>query len=90
MSTMSYIHYLCETNNKKELISELGSIQMAEGYLDAHKEMRENQENKVFNGLNKIVDSSIKEYKKNPKGNKEKGNIKAEISNLFTNITRVN
>tara|TARA_R100000656_G_scaffold60656_3_gene47003 strand:- start:2165 stop:2377 length:213 start_codon:yes stop_codon:yes gene_type:complete len=60
---MSYIHYLCENNNKKELIEELGSIQMAEGFLEAHKEMRNKKYNKAFGKLNEIVDNSIKDYK---------------------------
>ena len=60
---MSYIHHLCETNNKKELIEELGSTQMAEGFLEAHKEMRNKKYNKAFGKLNEIVDDSIKDYK---------------------------
>ena len=62
MSKMGYIHHLCETNNKKELIEELGSIQMAEGFLEAHKEMRNKKYNKAFGKLNEIVNESIDEY----------------------------
>ena len=60
---MSYIHHLCETDNKKELIEELGSTRMAEGFLEAHKEMRNKKYNKAFGKLNEIVDDSIKYYK---------------------------
>ena len=63
MSKMSYIHHLCETNNKKELIEELGSTQMAEGFLEAHKEMRNKANTVAFGKLNEIVDNSIKEHK---------------------------
>ena len=48
MGKMSYIHHLCETNNKKELIEELGSTQMAEGFLEAHKEMRNKKHNSII------------------------------------------
>ena len=60
---MSYIHHLCETDNKKELIEELGSTRMAEGFLEAHKEMRNKKYNKAFGKLNEIVDDSINDYK---------------------------
>ena len=63
MGKMSYIHHLCETNNKKELIEELGSTEMADGFLEAHKQMRNKKHNKAFAVMNKIVDKSIKEYK---------------------------
>tara|TARA_Y100000034_G_scaffold132707_1_gene196337 strand:- start:263 stop:463 length:201 start_codon:yes stop_codon:yes gene_type:complete len=63
MSKMSYIHYLCETDNKKELIEELGSIQIAEGFLKAHKELRNKKNDKAYSELNRIMDVSIKEYK---------------------------
>jgi hypothetical protein len=59
---MSYIHHLCETNNKKELIEELGSTQMADGFLKAHKEMRNGRESVAFGKLNELVDDSLDEY----------------------------
>ena len=59
---MSYIHHLCETNNKKALIEELGSTQMADGFLEAHKEMRDKRESVTFGKLNELVDKSISEY----------------------------
>ena len=40
MGKMGYIHYLCENNDRKELIEELGSTEMADGFLQAHQEMR--------------------------------------------------
>jgi len=62
MGKMSYIHHLCETNNKKALVEELGSTRMAEGFLEAHKEMRNKKYNKAFGKLNEIVNDSINEY----------------------------
>ncbi len=62
MGKMSYIHHLCETNNKKELIEELGSTQMADGFLEAHKEMRDKANTVAFGKLNELVDDSLDEY----------------------------
>ena len=62
MGKMSYIHHLCETDNKKELIEELGSTRMAEGFLEAHKEMRNKADTTAFGKLNELVDDSLDEY----------------------------
>ena len=62
MGKMSYIHHLCETDNKKELIEELGSTRMAEGFLEAHKEMRDKADTVAFGKLNELVDNSLDEY----------------------------
>jgi len=62
MGKMSYIHHLCETNNKKELIEELGSTRMAEGFLEAHKELRNKADTVAFGKLNELVDNSLDEY----------------------------
>jgi len=59
MSKMSYIHYLCEKEDKKALIEELGSTEMANGFLEAHKEIRLKKETDAFSKLNNILDSSI-------------------------------
>ena len=82
MGKMSYIHHLCETNNKKELIEELGSTQMAEGFLEAHKEMRNKKHNKAFAKLNEIVDNSIKEHKKESIGDRIGNTIKKNIDKI--------
>tara|TARA_R110002012_G_scaffold320710_1_gene545083 strand:- start:274 stop:528 length:255 start_codon:yes stop_codon:yes gene_type:complete len=63
MGRMSYIHHLCETDNKKGLIEELGSTRMAEGFLEAHREMRGQMGSVTFGKLNEIVDDSINEYR---------------------------
>jgi hypothetical protein len=62
MGKMSYIHHLCETDNKKGLIEELGSTRMAEGFLEAHKEMRDKANTVAFGKLNELVDDSLDEY----------------------------
>jgi len=59
MGKMSRISYLCETNNRKELIEELG-IEIADGFLEAHKKMRENRDNPEYKELNEIHDEMQK------------------------------
>tara|TARA_R100000664_G_scaffold13144_1_gene21091 strand:- start:504 stop:707 length:204 start_codon:yes stop_codon:yes gene_type:complete len=59
---MSWISYLCETGNKKELINEVGK-KLAEGFLKAHNQMRENRNNPAYNKLNEIHDEMQKEVK---------------------------
>ena len=53
MSKMSWISHLCETNNRKELIKEVG-IDMADGFLEAHKQMRDKRNQPVYKELNKM------------------------------------
>ena len=64
MSKMSWISYLCETGNKKELIEEVGK-ELANGFLKAHNEMRENKDNPAYNKLNEIHDEMQKKVNKN-------------------------
>jgi adenine-specific DNA methylase len=85
---MSYIHHLCETNNKKELIEELGSTEMAEGFLEAHKIMRDKANTVPFGKLNELVDESLKTDIKTAK--KESKGVKKELNILFQDIQRVN
>jgi adenine-specific DNA methylase len=65
MSKMSWISHLCETNNRKELIEELGNTEIADGFLSAHKEMRDKKYDKAFEELNKIHNEMQKEVKEN-------------------------
>ena len=60
MSKMSWISYLCETGNKKELEEEVGK-ELADGFLKAHKEMRDNVNKHAYIKLNKIHDEMQKE-----------------------------
>ena len=59
MSKMSYISYLCESNNKKELVEEVG-VELANHFLNAHKTMRENRDNPAYDKLNEIHDEMQK------------------------------
>ena len=60
MGRMSWISHLCETNNKKALVEEVGP-ELADGFLDAHRIMRKNKNNPAFNKLNEIHDEMQKE-----------------------------
>ena len=60
MSKMSWISYLCENNLKDELIEEVG-VNFANGFLEAHKQMRERENEPAFKALNKIHDNMQKE-----------------------------
>tara|TARA_R100001082_G_scaffold61541_2_gene34362 strand:- start:486 stop:707 length:222 start_codon:yes stop_codon:yes gene_type:complete len=55
MSKMSYISYLCESGNKKELVEEVG-IELADEFLQAHNQMRDNRDNPAYDKLNEIHD----------------------------------
>jgi len=55
MSKMSWISYLCETGKKKELIEEVG-VELADDFLKAHNQMRDNRDNPAYDKLNEIHD----------------------------------
>ena len=91
MSKMSYISYLCETGNEKELIEELGSSIIAKEWMIAHNNMRENKDHPAFKVLNEITDESIKEAKKDLKKAKEESKgIDKDLNLLFKDIERMN
>ena len=91
MGKMGYIHYLCEADNRKELIEELGSIEMADGFLRAHKEIRLKKDSNAFSKLNEIVDKSIKIVEKDiGKAKEESKNVKTDLDMLFKDIHRIN
>ena len=50
MGKMSRISYLCETDNMKELIEEVGT-ELAQGFMLAHKEMRSKINDPAFSKL---------------------------------------
>jgi len=63
MGKMSWISYLCETGNRKALIEEVGSIEVANEFLEAHSIMRKNKDNPAYQKLNDIHDEMQKEVK---------------------------
>ena len=86
MGRMSYIHYLCEKEDRKGLIEEVG-VDMADGFLEAHKEMRLQRNNPAFDTLNKIVDESLKTDVKTAK--KQSKGVKKELDIMFKDIQRL-
>ena len=60
MGKMSYISYLCETGNEKELIEFVGKG-LATEFLKAHNQMRNNKDNPAYDKLNEIHDEMQKE-----------------------------
>ena len=60
MSKMSWISYLCENNLKDELIEEVG-VDYANGFLEAHKQMRKRKNEPAFKVLNMIHNNMQKE-----------------------------
>jgi maltose-binding protein MalE len=64
MGRMSYIAKLCEDNNLKELTEEVGSVEVAQAFIDAHTEMRLQKNNPAFKKLNEIHDDMMQEVAK--------------------------
>ena len=62
MGKMSWISYLCEYGNTKELIEEIGE-ELANQFLHAHNQMRDNRDNPAYDKLNDIHDEMQKEVK---------------------------
>tara|TARA_R100000656_G_scaffold11363_1_gene12095 strand:- start:344 stop:619 length:276 start_codon:yes stop_codon:yes gene_type:complete len=91
MGKMGYIHYLCETDNRKELIEEVGSTEIADQFLFAHKQIRLRKDEAAFDKLNEIVDDTIEEVKDDVKKAKEESKgIDKELNLLFKDIERMN
>ena len=64
MGRMSYIAKLCEDDNLKELTEEVGSVEVAQAFIDAHTEMRLQKNNPAFKKLNEIHDDMMQEVAK--------------------------
>ena len=64
MSKIGYISYLAENNMRDELIEEVGSIEMADGFIEASKQIKENKENKAYKVLYNLQQENIKEGEK--------------------------
>ena len=72
MGNMAWISHLCETENIKGLIEELNthqltvltgktSEQIAKGFIEAHKKMRNNRNDIAYKKLNEIHDKMQKD-----------------------------
>ena len=63
VSRMPWIAKLAEDENLKELTEELGDEQMAQGFIDAHKEMINKKDDPAYKKLNEIH-KEMKEHRK--------------------------
>ena len=70
MGKMSYIAYLAESGNKKELMEEVGSIasmtgktvsEVADGFIEAANTIKKNKNKPAYKNLNKIQKEMIKD-----------------------------
>jgi len=64
MSRIPYIAYLAEKGDLKELTEEVGSYEVAKGFIDAVEQMRDNKDNPAYKKLNEIQDRMVKVGKK--------------------------
>jgi hypothetical protein len=64
MGKMGYIAYLAENNMREELIAELGSERIADGFIEAANQIRENKESEAYKVLNKLQQQHVEEGKK--------------------------
>ena len=63
MSKMGYIAYLAENDMRDELIEEVGSIRIADGFIEATKQIEKNKENKSYKVLHKLQQQHIEKGK---------------------------
>jgi len=61
MGKMGYIAYLAENNMRDELISEVGSSRVADGFIEAANQIRDNKENEAYKVLNKLQQQHVEE-----------------------------
>ena len=61
MGRMSWIAKLAEEGNIKELTEEVGSAEVAQGFIDAVTEIRKKKNNPAYNKLNEIQTEMVKD-----------------------------
>ena len=61
MGRMSWIAKLAEEGNLKDLTEEVGSVEVAQGFIDAVKEIRKKKDNPAFEKLNEIQTKMVKD-----------------------------
>ena len=67
MGKMSYIHYLCEKEDRNKLLEELGNEEIVDSFLEAHKNVRNNKNKEPYRKLNSMINKSINYHKENRK-----------------------
>ena len=61
MGRMSWIAKLAEEGNLKDLTEEVGSVEVAQGFIDAVTEMRKKKDNPAYDKLNEIQTEIVKD-----------------------------
>ena len=64
MGKMSYIAYLANKGNLKELTEEVGSYEMAKGFIEAAETIKENKDKPAYKNLNKLQKEMVKDATK--------------------------
>jgi len=74
MGKMSWISYLCENDKRDELVMEVAGLakgmnktaeEVADGFIEAHNNIRLQKNNPAFAKLNEITDEMLAEHKRN-------------------------
>ena len=63
MSKMGYIAYLAENDMRDELIEEVGSSRIADGFIEAAQQIEKNKENEAYKVLYKLQQQHIEKGK---------------------------
>jgi len=84
MGKMSYIHYLCEKEDRNTLLEELGNEEMVDSFLEAHRNVRNNKNKEPYKKLNNMISESINYHKENKKKSmkESKGAIEFIINSI--------
>jgi len=61
MERMSWIAKLAEEGNLKDLTEEVGSVEVAQGFIDAVTNIRDKKDNPAYNKLNEIQTEMVKD-----------------------------
>ena len=64
MSKMGYIAYLAENNMRDELVEEVGSSRIADGFIEAAEQIEKNKEKESYKVLYKLQQQHIEEGEK--------------------------
>lgn len=64
MSKIAYISYLAENKLRDELIEEVGSISIADGFIEAAEQIEKNKEKESYKVLYNLQQNHIKEGEK--------------------------
>tara|TARA_R100000306_G_C4374847_1_gene141512 strand:+ start:2255 stop:2518 length:264 start_codon:yes stop_codon:yes gene_type:complete len=64
MSKMGYIAYLAENNMRDELVEEVGSSRIADGFIEAAEQIEKNKEKEAYKVLYKLQQQHIEEGEK--------------------------